>query len=98
MTKPTDAKEMKDLIEALLALKTPDECRRFLLDLCTPKEIADMSDRWTIARLLDEGKMSYREIHAHTGVSITTVGRVARFLQQEDYQGYRLMIDRMRKK
>ncbi len=95
--KPTDAKEMKDLVEAFLALKNSDEGRRFLLDICTPKEIKDLSDRWMIARLLDEGKLSYREIHAQTGVSVTTIGRVARFLQQENYQGYRLLIDRLKK-
>src|ERR1700761_8831448 len=98
MHKPTDAKAMKDLIAAFLALKDADECRRFLLDICTPKEIADLSDRWMVARLLDEGKLSYREIHAQTGVSVTTVGRVARFLQQENFQGYRLVLDRSKKR
>jgi uncharacterized protein YerC len=48
--------------------------------------------------LLDEGKRSYREIHALTGVSLTTIGRVARFLQQEPHQGYRLVIDRLKKR
>jgi TrpR-related protein YerC/YecD len=98
MPKPSDAKAVKDLIEAFLALETADECRRFLMDICTPKEIADLSERWLIARLLDEGKLSYREIHAQTGVSVTTIGRVARFLQQENYQGYRTLIDRLKKK
>jgi TrpR-related protein YerC/YecD len=98
MNKAPDAKAMKDLIEAFLALEDADECRRFLMDICTPKEIADLSDRWQIARLLDEGKLSYREIHAETGVSVTTIGRVARFLQQENYQGYRVLIDRLKKK
>jgi TrpR-related protein YerC/YecD len=98
MNKPINAKSEKELIEAFLALKTADECRRFLRDICTPQEIADLADRWTIARLLDEGKLSYRDIHAQTGVSVTTIGRVARFLQQENYQGYRLLIDRMKKK
>ncbi|MDD4616165.1 MAG: YerC/YecD family TrpR-related protein [Alphaproteobacteria bacterium] len=97
MTK-IDSKAVKDLLDAFLALENTDECRRFLMDICTPKEIADLADRWMIARLLDEGKLSYREIHAETGVSITTVGRVARFLQQEDYHGYRLLLDRMKKK
>ena len=98
MNKPPDAKAMKALIEAFLALETADECRRFLFDICTPKEIADLSDRWMVARLLVGGKLSYREIHAQTGVSVTTVGRVARFLQQENYQGYRVLIDRLKKK
>ena len=33
-----------------------------------------------MARLLDEGELSYRDIHARTGVSVTTIGRVARYL------------------
>ena len=98
MTKPADSKATKDLIEAFLSLKDADEGRRFLMDICTPKEIKDLSERWLIARILDEGKKSYREIHAETGVSVTTIGRVARFLQQENYQGYRLLIDRLKKK
>ncbi len=96
--KSTNVKAEKDLIEVLLALKDADECRRFLRDICTPKEIKDLSERWVVARMLDEGKLSYREIHAETGVSVTTIGRVARFLQQENYQGYRALIDRLKKK
>jgi TrpR-related protein YerC/YecD len=88
------AKAEKDLCDALLLLREPDECRRFLRDLCTPKEITDLADRWWLARLLDEGKHSYRELHELTGISVTTIGRVARFLQQENFQGYRLVLDR----
>ena len=94
--KQVKAKAEKELAEAILLLRTVDEVKRFLGDVCTPKEIADLSDRWWVARLLDEGKLSYREIHALTGVSITTVGRVARFLQHENFHGYRTIIDRMR--
>ncbi len=96
MTKKSDSKGVNDLIEAFLALENADECKRFLMDICTPKEISDLAERWLIARMLDEGKLSYREIHAQTGVSITTIGRVARFLSQENYQGYRLLIDRLK--
>ncbi|MDD3288164.1 MAG: YerC/YecD family TrpR-related protein [Alphaproteobacteria bacterium] len=92
--KPINAKAEAELIKALLSLRDADECKRFLYDVCTPKEIGDLCDRWWIARLLDEGKLSYREMHALTGVSVTTIGRVARFLQQELFQGYRLVLDR----
>ena len=84
------------LIAALLQVRDADEARRFLRDLCTPKEITDLAGRWWVARLLDEGELSYRDIHKKTGVSVTTVGRVARFLQQENYQGYRLVLDRLK--
>jgi TrpR-related protein YerC/YecD len=87
-------KAEKELCEAFLRLRTAEETRRFLRDLCTPKEINDLADRWWVAKLLDEGQHSYRDIHELTGVSVTTIGRVARFLQQENFQGYRLILDR----
>jgi len=98
MNKEINTRAEKDLVEAILALKNADEGRRFLRDICTPQEILALSERWVVARMLDEGKLSYREIHSQTGVSVTTIGRVARFLQQENYQGYRLLLDRMKKK
>ena len=52
--------------------------------------------RWHVARLLDAGELSYREIHDETGVSTTTITRVARFLEQEPNQGYRLVLDRLK--
>jgi TrpR-related protein YerC/YecD len=98
MNKEINTRAEKDLVEAILALKNVDEGRRFLRDICTSQEILALSERWVVARMLDEGKLSYREIHAQTGGSVTTIGRVARFLQQENYQGYRVLLDRMRKK
>jgi len=85
------------LYQALLSCKTEEECRAFLTDLCTPKEIAALAERWVIARLLDKGGLSYREISAATGASTTTIGRVARFLQQEPHHGYRLVLERIEK-
>jgi TrpR-related protein YerC/YecD len=95
---PQKAQAEKELIQALLTLKNADEMQRFLKDICTPKEITDLADRWWVARCLDEGKHSYRDIHDKTGVSVTTIGRVARFLQQENFQGYRLVLDRLKAK
>ena len=93
----TDNPDKQELYEAFLALKNVDEVERFLVDLCTPAEINAFTERWLIARLLNETDMGYREISAQTGASTTTVGRVARFLNQESYQGYRLILDRLLK-
>ncbi len=87
-----------DIFDAVASLKNRDECQRFLKDLCTPKELRDFNDRWEIAKLLDEGEMSYREISASTGASLTTVTRVARFLKDEENEGYVLMLKRMKRK
>jgi TrpR-related protein YerC/YecD len=70
--------------------------RRLLLDLCTPAEVRTLAERWHVARLLDETKLSYREIQDGTGVSTTTIVRVGRFLRQEPHHGYRLALDRLR--
>jgi len=66
---------------------------RLLVDLCTPAEIRTLAERWHVARLLDGSKLSYREIHDATGVSTTTIVRVARFLKQQPNRGYRLALD-----
>lgn len=84
-----------DLCRALLAPRDGAEMDRFLADLCTPAEIRILAERWHVARLLDGTDLSYREIHEATGVSTTTIVRVARFLKQERHQGYRTVIDRV---
>lgn len=70
---------LSPLLEALLCLETPAEMRAFLDDLCTPAELEAMADRWRVVPLLLE-ETPYREIHDRTGVSVTTIGRVARSL------------------
>ncbi len=85
----------RSLSEALLALETPQEVRRFLEDLCTPAEIEAMVDRWRVAQLLDRG-LSYRDIRELTEVSVTTIGRVARFIEHGT-GGYRTALDRLEK-
>jgi TrpR-related protein YerC/YecD len=69
------------LYEALLSLRSASELRAFFRDLCTPAELEAMGDRWCVIPFLQQG-MPYREIHEHTGVSVTTIGRVARCLTQ----------------
>jgi TrpR-related protein YerC/YecD len=69
----------RNLCVALAALRTPEEVRAFLRDLCTPAEIQAMADRWAVVDPLKRS-VPYREIHRLTGVSVTTIGRVARFL------------------
>ena len=82
------------LLDALTALQSRDELLRFLTDLCTPAELRALVARWQVAKLLNAGDLSYRDISEKTGASTTTVGRVARFLNDESYQGYRLALDR----
>ena len=70
----------RDLRRAFLSCSSIEEVRDFLADLCTPAELEAMADRWRVVPLLKAGH-PYREIHDRTGVSVTTIGRVARFLE-----------------
>jgi len=85
----------RSLSEALLSLKTASEVKQFLEDLCTPAEIEAMVDRWRVAQLLEQG-LPYRDIREMTEVSVTTIGRVARFIEHGT-GGYRIALDRLEK-
>ena len=84
-----------DLCRALLAPRDGEEMARLLADLCTPAEVKTLAERWHVARLLAGTDLTYRDIHEATGVSTTTIVRVARFLRQEPYQGYRTAMTRL---
>ncbi len=75
------ARAEESLCRALLALGDVAGMRAFLRDLCTPAELEALVDRWRVVPYIIEG-VPYREIHERTAVSITTIGRVARFLNQ----------------
>jgi TrpR-related protein YerC/YecD len=85
-----------DLFEALLLLSSKQEAKNFFKDLCTPQEISALSERWRVCQLLEVGNFSYREIHALTGASLTTIGRVARFLKDEANNGYSVMLAKVK--
>ena len=87
-----EAQAERQLAEALLSLQTPEEVRSFLNDLCTPNELQAMADRWAVVECLQQG-LPYREIYRRTGVSLTTIGRVARYLAQGS-GGYALAVAR----
>lgn len=76
-----DESARQSLCQALLSLKNAEEMAAFLNDLCTPAELEVLVDRWRVVPFLLDG-VPYREIHERTAVSITTIGRVARFLNQ----------------
>ena len=73
--------DFRALARALAALDDPKQVAAFLRDLCTPAELEAMCDRWTVVPHIVAGE-PYRAIHDKTGVSVTTIGRVARTLEQ----------------
>jgi len=74
------------------SLQDTGEIRNFFKDLCTPAELQALVDRWQVVGLLGK-ELPYRRIHDMTGVSVTTIGRVARFLT-DGYGGYEAAIER----
>jgi len=87
--------ETRDLLKAIVSLKTVVEAERFFRDLCTLSELEAMTHRWQAAQLVDRG-LPYLEVSKRTGASTTTVTRVAHWLHHGE-GGYRLILDRRRR-
>lgn len=80
-------------MHAISLIKNKDEALDFFTDLCTPAEIEAMADRWEVVPLLRKN-IPYRTIHEQTGVSVTTITRVARCLTLGS-GGYQLIAERL---
>lgn len=89
------ARLSEGLCEALLTPANPAAMASLLADLCTPAEERALAERWHVARLLHGAGLTYRQIHQATGVSTTTIVRVARFLRHAPHRGYRAAIERL---
>lgn len=88
--------QVDELFEAILSLKSVEECYRFFEDACTVKEILDIAQRLKTAKMLSEGA-NYQEINKETGCSTATISRVRRCLEY-GAGGYRTVLDRVAKK
>ena len=83
------------LFECILSLETVEECYDFFEDLCTPREIEEMSKRIRAARMLAENSV-YTEVVNETGLSTATISRVNRCLK-EGSDGYATVLSRVKK-
>ncbi len=81
------------LVRAMLALQTEEECRAFLEDIMTGKEIQDCGQRLMVAKLLRE-QMVYSRIAEATGASSATISRVNRCCTYGT-GGYKIVLDRL---
>jgi len=86
-------KKILELADAILALKTRNEAKRFLRDLLTEKELIEFGNRWKAARMLADG-IIYTEIEKETKLSSTTVARVSKWLNTGK-GGYKLMLQKL---
>ena len=88
--------QVDELFEAILSLKSVEECYSFFEDACTVKEILDIAQRLKTAKMLSDGS-NYQEINKETGCSTATISRVRRCLEYGT-GGYRTVLDRTAKK
>ena len=84
------------LFDAILTLKTPEECYAFFEDLCTVPELKAMSQRFVVATMLHD-KRVYSDIVNATGASTATISRVNRSLIY-GCDGYEMVFERLKKK
>lgn len=87
--------QMNDLMDAVTALKTREECKKFFRDLCTLRELESMTSRWQVAKQVKKG-IPYRNIVKKTGASTATITRVASWVHHGT-GGYQLMLERKKR-
>jgi len=90
---PISKRDIDALYEAILLLQSPPEARQFFRDLLTETEIREFAERWKVAQMIMDGT-PYTTIIGRTGLSSTTVARVARWVKRGT-GGYRLVRRRM---
>jgi TrpR-related protein YerC/YecD len=91
MKRPS-TQDINKLFDAVLQLRSIEECRKFFRDLLTETEINEMAERWKAARMLSEG-IPYTVIEKETGLSSRTIARVHKWLKRGK-GGYAMMLRR----
>lgn len=87
--------DLEYLFDAIMCLKTREECYSFFDDLCTVPELKALSQRLSVARMLDSQRV-YSDIVAETGASTATISRVNRSLSYGS-DGYKIIFERIGK-
>lgn len=86
--------EKDRLFEAILSLRSVEECYRFFEDACTIKELQEIAQRFDVACRLEAGG-NYKDVIKETGASSATISRVNKCLNYGN-EGYRIVIDRLK--
>ena len=95
MKKKLLSDDLNSLYKAILLLKNEEELGNFFEDLCTINELKDMSQRFEVAQLLNEG-LKYSDVTEKTGASTATISRVNRSLEN-GADGYKTVLERYNK-
>lgn len=87
------SKQLDEFFDAVLMLKTKEDCYKFFEDVCTIRELHSITQRLEVAKLLKIRK-TYNEIEKETGASTATISRVNRNLNY-GASGYELVLDKL---
>ena len=90
---PIMTPEIKELLSVILNLENEDECLAFFEDICTIKELQDLSQRLLVAKMLNKGE-KYQRIEEVTGASTATISRVNKCLTY-GRGGYRTVLTKL---
>ncbi len=93
MNKKIKTDAVDHLFQAILTLKSQEECYSFFEDVCTVNELLSLSQRYEVAKMLRE-KKTYLEIAERTGASTATISRVNRSLNYGS-DGYDMVFARI---
>ena len=85
-------KKLKNLAKTLVAISGEKDMLNFLRDLCTLEELDEMSNRLEAVQLLNKGT-SYRDVAEKTGMSTTTVTRIAHWMKHGE-GGYKKALEK----
>lgn len=96
MNKKIKTEAVDHLFEAILTLRSQEECYAFFEDVCTVNELLSMSQRYEVAKMLRE-KRTYLDIAEQTGASTATISRVNRSLNYGS-DGYDMVFERLAEK
>ena len=88
------SREVDELFEAVMCLKTQEECYRFFEDICTANELHAISQRLQVAKMLSKGN-TYTDIESKTKASAATISRVNKSLLYGS-DGYKLVLDKIK--
>jgi len=75
--------KLKELSLSLAKIDDPFLIERFLKSILTPNEIEEISTRWALVQLLDQG-MSQRKISKKLGLSLCKITRGSRELKKSN--------------
>ena len=91
-----DETSMREVAEAFASLKTADDVRRFLGELCTPSECRDIALRWHLMKRLLDG-VPQRAIAKDLGLSLCKITRGSKYMKDEASLFRRLVLRCLRK-